>query len=67
MDWKEFSKEYLIDRLQDYELRIELLEAALRNIFMSRRRDSIYGNILPEWCFDADNFENFIVEMANGD
>ncbi|MGL4585294.1 MAG: hypothetical protein ACRCVU_20245 [Flavobacterium sp.] len=50
--------------IEQMKERIELLEEALENIFMSRRRDSIYGNTLPDWCFDADNFEDFIQEMA---
>ena len=43
--------------------RIELLEGALQNIFMSRRRDNIYGNMMPEWYIESENFEDFIKEM----
>ena len=51
--------------MDKYEDRIQLLEAALKNIFSSRKRDSIYGDMLPEWLIDSDNFEDFIKEMAD--
>lgn len=53
-----------MDTLQMKE-RILKLESALFNIYIRRKRDSIYGDLLPELPVDSDNFEDFIDEMES--